>query len=110
MPNLKWLDLSENEIEKIEPGTFDQLPNLDLLAINDNELTTIEKDTLQNFKKLNYLFMNNRRLNCTCDLIKQLNVLKNIDIDIEIDGWCTYPKYLEDREIKWIDNAEVKNC
>ena len=54
--------------------------------------------------------MNNRRLNCTCDLIKQLNVTKDIDIDIEIDGWCTYPKYLKDREIKWIDKAEVKSC
>ena len=54
--------------------------------------------------------MNNRRLNCTCDLIKQLNVTKDIYIDIEIDGWCTYPKYLKDREIKWIDKAEVKNC
>ena len=47
-----------------------------------------------------FLFMNNRRLNCTCDFIKQLNVMKDIDIDIEIDGWCTYPKYLKDREIK----------
>ena len=109
MPRLTWLDLSENEIGKIEPGTFNQLPNLDLLALND-ELTTIEKDTLQNFKQLNYLFMNNRRLNCTCDLIKQLNVLKDINIDTEIDGWCTHPKYLKDREIRWIDNAEIKNC
>ena len=54
--------------------------------------------------------MNNRRFNCTCDFIKQLNVMKDIDIDIEIDGWCTYSKYLKDREIKWIDKAEVKNC
>ena len=36
--------------------------------------------------------------------------MKDIDIDIEIDGWCTYPKYLKDREIKQIDKAEVKNC
>ena len=36
MPTLTCLDSSENEIKKIEPGTFDQLLYLDLFALNDN--------------------------------------------------------------------------
>jgi len=108
MPFLTLLDLSFSYIESIEPGTFDRFPRLETLALQDNELTDIRKGTLVKLTKLNFLMINNRQLNCTCDFIKQTNILKSYGNEIEIDAWCTYPKYLNDREVQSVENIEMK--
>ena len=67
---LKELDLSENEIENIEPLCDAKLPFLEYLNLSNNKIEKIETLGQIFFKNLKYLFIQN-------------NQIENIDVFIE---------------------------
>ena len=53
LPTLQWrLDLSDNGLEFLEPGTFDQLGNLYALMLGQNELGELAPDTFRGLGNL----------------------------------------------------------
>lgn len=53
--NLKFLDLSQNEMGKIENGSFQRLPRLETLFLMVNNIRQLTKDTFQGLKGLKTL-------------------------------------------------------
>ncbi len=54
-PQLETLYLGNNQIARIEPGTFSNLPQLRSLWLDDNQITHIEVGVFANLPELNYL-------------------------------------------------------
>jgi len=59
---LKELDLSENDIESIEPLCDAKLPFLEFLNLSNNKIKNIEPFGQIIFKKLKYLFIQNNQI------------------------------------------------
>lgn len=53
--NVTYLDLSLNEMGKIEEGSFQWLPRLQTLILSDNNIKHLTKDTFQGLKSLKKL-------------------------------------------------------
>ena len=53
------LDLSNNDISKIEENAFNNLPKLAVLSLNNNDISKIEENAFNNLPKLAVLSLNN---------------------------------------------------
>ena len=60
--NCRELYLNQNQISKIEPGSFSGLSNLEKLHLQDNLLTTLNSDMFEGFADLKQLYLFNNRL------------------------------------------------
>ncbi len=65
MINLRYLDLSQNKIEKIEENAFNSLINLKELYLYHNQLTKIDKNIFVSLSKL-------KCLSLFCNQIKEI--------------------------------------
>jgi len=108
---LKSLDLSHNFINKINPGTFDDLENLELLYLQNNSLRSIPKDLLKvqlEAEKLTFVDFSNNPWHCDVSIIHLKHFLEFTKAEISINN-CTGPELLLNRVIKdlW---CKVETC
>ena len=56
------LDLSEKQIESIEPYVFNKTPKVSSISIHNNNLTRIEKGVFNNLKELRKINLNRNQI------------------------------------------------
>ncbi|XP_052740898.1 TLR4 interactor with leucine rich repeats [Bicyclus anynana] len=62
LPNLKRLDLSDNQLEVIREGTFDRIQKLEYLNLANNRFNTFEKITFHHLSYLVEIVLDNNDL------------------------------------------------
>lgn len=77
MPNLEFLDLSENHLSELTPGMFDNLPELTELILSCNELTSIPDGIFDNNHKLRRLWLSGNKITDFTPLNKYRHI-KNV--------------------------------
>lgn len=77
LKKLEFLNVSNNNIEKIIVKNSQKLPNLKIIHLNNNKLTTF--NTLTKFPNLEELYLSNNKLNTVTNL-KSILSLKTIDL------------------------------
>ncbi|WP_144282986.1 leucine-rich repeat domain-containing protein [Chryseobacterium echinoideorum] len=117
LKNLEYLNVSNNNIEKILVKNSQKLPNLKIIHLNNNKLTTF--NTLTKFPNLQELYLSNNKLNTVTNLknilslktidlhtnkIKSikplLNLLEKTDIDITNSKWLKKTINIRDNPLK----------
>ena len=76
LKELKKLDLSENQINSIEPNGLN-IESLEKLFLSKNQLTIIEKHSFIGLKKLRILHLNDNQIKAI--ETKSLDVFKNLE-------------------------------
>ncbi|XP_036355967.1 leucine-rich repeat-containing protein 4-like isoform X2 [Octopus sinensis] len=56
-PNVEYLYLNGNNIDKIEIGTFDDLTRLTYLSLSSNDIKELKPDTFRNLSSLTSLYL-----------------------------------------------------
>ncbi len=79
LQNLKYLDLSNNQIVEI-PKTITNFKNLKLLALNDNKIIEIP-DEITNLENLEYLYLSNNQIGKIPDGIDYLKNLRELHLN-----------------------------
>lgn len=87
--NLKTLDLSNNRISKIE--NLDALENLRVLYLEGNQIKCIEN--LKSLKKLEYIYIYRNPLDNPVDDLEYLQSIRNL-LKIKMDDKSKYIKAL----------------
>ncbi|CUM66551.1 uncharacterized protein PRCAT00004220001 [Priceomyces carsonii] len=77
---LKYLNLSYNDIVEISEGAFRRLTKLTELYMSGNELTTLPADDLEALKVLKLLFLNNNKLVSLPAELSKLSDLEHLDV------------------------------
>ncbi|XP_022920950.1 lumican-like [Onthophagus taurus] len=98
-PNVGYLFLDNNKIEKIYKDGFSNLPNLKYIDLSHNQLTNINDDLLNDLLKLRLLTYINLKRNPLGDF-KNIYELINGGIDVDFDGMAKINRERrEDHEI-----------
>lgn len=114
MPNLRRLNLSNNNIELIEPGSFDRLVRLEELDLSGNQLETIMPKLFSKLKSLKSLNLSKNQLNSLKkEYVTGLVNLEMLDIsknprfyDIESDFFTGLPKLKVLKALLNVDDLE----
>eukprot|EP00122_Pirum_gemmata_P004296 Pgem_evm1s3900 len=62
LPNLKYLNLTDNKIARVGDDTFTKLANLTTLDLNNNQISSIQQNAFKNLVHLTALYMANNFL------------------------------------------------
>ena len=62
LPNLQNLSLTNNQIQNIDPQTFQNLPNLQEIYLHGNQIQNIDLQTFQNLPSLQEIGLNNNQI------------------------------------------------
>lgn len=107
LKNLEFLNVSNNNIEKIIVKNSQKLPKLKVIHLNNNKLTTF--NTLTKFSNLEELYLSNNKLNTVTNL-KSILTLKTIDLHRNnIRSIKPLLNLLEKTEINITDSKWKKN-
>ncbi|XP_071835471.1 uncharacterized protein [Apostichopus japonicus] len=66
---LKYLDISSNNIADIDRDSFLSVSSLEVLKLDQNKLETISQGVFDNLHNLSLLTISDNPFNCTCDLL-----------------------------------------
>ena len=78
---LKWLRMSHNYLERIEPNTFQDMHSLLMLNLTFNKLTQIEDDTFIGLGRLENLFLDKNKISTiSSNAFSEMSRLQKIDL------------------------------
>ncbi|XP_019618297.1 PREDICTED: uncharacterized protein LOC109465455 [Branchiostoma belcheri] len=81
LETLSHLSLSNNQIDRIEPGCFADLPRLVLLNLDNNLLHDVEADWFPRSHKLAYLYLSSNRIDrVPADALQNLQDLSGLSL------------------------------
>ncbi|XP_050297259.1 uncharacterized protein LOC126736770 [Anthonomus grandis grandis] len=81
VPKLQVLDISDNEITKLEEGVFDMVPNLSVIYMFNNKLTSLTRNVFRNLSKLELLELSKNQIShLPEDAFAELSSLVNISL------------------------------
>lgn len=78
--NLKSLDLSEGNIQLIEPGTFRKLTGLRDLKLSDNSIDQLDGSALEGLEELKNLDLRRNNIRQLPSALTELTALKNLEV------------------------------
>ncbi|XP_036382767.1 leucine-rich repeat-containing protein 19-like [Megalops cyprinoides] len=106
LADLSVLDLSRNSIPSLPPGVFSNLSSLEGLYLQGNNLHSLENGTFVDLKRLSRLDLDGNPWNCSCVFLWVLNCLNGSRVQIDQGAVCAYP---EDKAGKNILNS-IATC
>ncbi|XP_058244120.1 toll-like receptor 21 [Hemibagrus wyckioides] len=81
LPNLRFLQLSNNHIKDIKKDAFSNLHDLRMLNLSINDIVYLDSSIFQDLQTLRTLFLNGNRLtNISSDLFSSLSELETLDL------------------------------
>ncbi|CAG0909487.1 unnamed protein product, partial [Cyprideis torosa] len=96
-PNLKYLDVSKNQISVYRPwSNSNESFSLELLDFSSNHLLYLDKDLLEVFNQTHSLLLGDNPFICSCDMLPYVRWLQKhaanaLVLDVPL---CSYPKYV----------------
>ncbi|XP_053614603.1 toll-like receptor 6 isoform X2 [Plodia interpunctella] len=94
LTELKYLNLSNNDLSNIFKDSFKNLISLNILDLSSNAIKTIEDESFNDLRKLKTLILSNTQLTTTFALhtLRGMVSLNTIFL-VNIDGTTNYEKY-----------------
>ena len=94
---LQKLVLKNNQIEEIAAGTFSQMKNLKYLDLSNNQLVNFSVTAVEGLVNVERIKLNGNPLNCDCHLSQLLSYVASRSIKLQ--GSCAEPPKLRDRAL-----------
>ncbi|XP_072300674.1 toll-like receptor 8 [Eucyclogobius newberryi] len=111
-PLLKVLDLSYNQIVKLDKGLLAAGNNLKTLYLNNNELTIINQSQSDQQSEVETLYIDNNPFQCTCDSLDFILWLESSTVKIPkllTDVKCDTPKMPKSPLLIYFDIQQCVN-
>ncbi|XP_071945371.1 osteomodulin-like [Antedon mediterranea] len=103
LPVLKYLYLDNNQITSIPPQAFKGLSQLQGMSLDNNLLTTIKEDVeLQNLTQLQFLNVAYNKYLCNCDLVWFRKWIGTTNVTIEDVNHTDCRLFRDSKEYKYI--------
>lgn len=109
--NLKKLNISKNELKKLDENQFEELDRLEMLDLKNNEIEFLEKGCFSGLNSLKLLYLSENKVkSLDKNKFEASNQLEWLDLNNQIElletDWflgLNYVRYLY-FEIKWVYN------
>lgn len=108
--NLKRLDLTQNSLKSIELDMFGEIKTLERLKLSTNLIAHIYQGSLDGLVGLKQLDITNNPLACDCDLLWLIPWSQNLSIKLQAVPKCETPAEFKDQPVKKLKIGTDFHC
>ncbi|XP_026464964.1 adhesion G protein-coupled receptor A3-like [Ctenocephalides felis] len=110
LTNLKRLDLSANLVQNLDKKYFQSMKNLEKLILRQNQIKSIPQGTFQNLLSLKQLDLSANPLKCDCDLIWILDWAQRNSVKLSPGPKCQSPSDFKNSSLKKLKVGIDMHC